>query len=360
MKHDLKLDWLSFSWVPRNLVLSGDLPDDCDVFSEFLKVFPELDSDNIRSCLYIMDKGHRFYNNFLMFGDSWGIRYDNNVLSNKGLNVEIHPAGLEFWFDLLNVPFGNTLELLGIIQSRGCKVSRIDLCYDDFECKFTPSWYNMKASAGCIVSGHRSYEYIGPCVGRGGTIYFPARTSRMRRKLLRIYDKYIESGKDPEKNCIRYELSLNHQVADDFVKKLILCGRISFADVFLGYMRVLDIRKYDDPSQSPVCNEWVNWVTSLEFSEELKVDRRPAKPQSIEDIKARFSAMFGPYVYHMKQLYGDSWVDMLEFWSRHMSDDQKWRIYLYRNYEKFSIWEDLSDSPFDNDPSGYQDDSPSS
>ena len=265
-KNKLQLDWLSFSWVPKNLVKNGYYFESSDVLDEFLNVFPELKHDYVTDQLYLMDSGKRFYDNFLVFGDSWGIRYDNNMLSNKGVNVEIHPSGLEFWFDLFDFKHDDLESLFSELIKRNCHISRIDLCFDDYNKTFSPSWYNKRAINNCIVSGAHSFEYIGPCTGdRGGTFYIPARTSQMRRKMLRIYDKGTESN--GEIDAIRYEFTLNHQVAHDTVVKMLLEKRFDFKGFISGFLSVKEFSDDVNKSRKPDCKEWFDWVNNLEFSE---------------------------------------------------------------------------------------------
>ena len=71
-------------------------------------------------------------------------------------------------------------------------------------------------------------------------------------------------------------------------------------------------------------------------------------PHTIEERKERFSAMFGPYVYELKVLYGNAWTSKLEEWRQRLSEKSKRNIYLYRHYKEFNLWKELDDDcPFD-------------
>lgn len=345
-KKNLSLDWLSFSWVPSVARRNGWVHESDDLYSEFMRVFPELDSDEIKQNMFLSDKGSRLYQNFLIFGDSWGIRYDDSVFSNKGVNVEIHPAGLRFWFELLNVEYGNIKELLKCIFSRGCKISRIDLCYDDYERVFSPSWYMKKATNGFLNTRLQTWSYIGDVCG-DGTFYMPSPTQKTRSKLLRIYDKNAES--DGEKNCIRYEFSLNHGYADRLCHDLVDLDQFSFVGLMKGYFTVLEYIKYGDKSRSPICKEWDLWLQKLEFCEEkiVKIKKYPAlKDSPIGEKLSRQRAMYGRMISKRFKLLGRErfMKELLEDVER-LTPSDHYDIQVYRHYDSFeSIWMDISDN----------------
>lgn len=221
---NFSLDWLSFTFK------RSDCP---DLLASFWEVFPEL--VHYKHEMFIV--GGRNFAHGLCLDDYLTIRYDDDANS-KGINVEIPSHGLENAFKLFQVK--TVKEMFELLEKRSCMPSRIDICFDDFTKSYKPSYYYKKFLNGCLVTKMRTVKMVHSGDGKGETFYLGDR----RKKMLRIYDKSVESG--GEIDAIRYELELHANSAKAFFVHVIDSkeSEISvFGDCLLD---VLDIRRKSD------------------------------------------------------------------------------------------------------------------
>lgn len=193
------LDWLSFTY---NDVSSVDL------LSDFWKLFPEFEQYKQD---FVLISG-KFYSHGLCLDDDFTILYDDDN-NGKGVNVQIPSHGLQHFFSLFGID--NVKEMFQLLVDRGCTPSRIDVCCDDYSKKYSPRYYLRKYDSGDMVTRMRMINfYVDPVTG-GETFAIGSR----RKKMVRVYDKNLESGGSID--AIRYEIEMHGNAAKAFFNHVI-------------------------------------------------------------------------------------------------------------------------------------------
>lgn len=259
---DLKLDWISFTWKNDH----SDIDNVVSSLENFLLVFPEFIED-ISNCY--LASGNGFYDSVYIFNDnvrfSFNVEEHENFKHDVGVNVSVPSHGLEWLFDRLGVD--NVRDLVRLLVFRNCKLSRIDLCFDDYGMKFSPLYYAKKFDERKIKSNFLYYNYIASTRERGHTIYFGKRSNG---KTLRIYDKDYES-----KGAIkayRYEFELHQEYAQGAQLYFLEHDSLKFFDYLLSYFKVIEL---DDSNRSrcSINKEWFDYFTNSVFCEEIKIPK---------------------------------------------------------------------------------------
>lgn len=220
------IDWLSFTYKDSSAA---------DLLSSFWSVFPELDA--YKSEMFIV--GGRNYAHGLCWADDVTIRFDDDN-SNKGVNVEIPSHGLQAFFDLFKRD-GKVLtvkEMFSLLLDRGCTPSRIDICFDDFTKAYKPVYYYKKFLSGSLVTRMRTVTMTHSGDGSGGTTFY---LGDRRKRMLRIYDKSIQSG--GEIDSIRYEVELHSTSALSFLHHIVSSPDSEVAAFGDYLLSIFDIRR---------------------------------------------------------------------------------------------------------------------
>ena len=142
---ELSLDWLSFTYIPDCIRLaSDDIEGDLDIVDLFIRDFPELRDIVLEHMVNVGGKMH--YNTCLKFNDDFLLLFndlnksvDDHALSHlarMGLNFIVPSHSLDLFFDLFDVNRSDVSGMIKILYSRSCQLSRIDLCYDDYDKKY--------------------------------------------------------------------------------------------------------------------------------------------------------------------------------------------------------------------------------
>lgn len=256
---ELSLDWLSFTYKCRDLDRMRDGVNEFDVFRQD---FPEF--DKVWDETVLLDHRSSFYDVILGFNDNIMFQY-NNENGNMGVNVSVPSHGLEWLFDVLGVDRSNPMcvyDLLDLLVSRGCQLSRIDLCFDDYAKKYRPKWYAHKWTNSEIKTKFRRINLTASTSELGYTFYLG---SRKTGKLLRIYDKDFESK--GEKDCVRYEFELHGDYAREMCAFLIENRSLDFPAYLRSYFIVLERgnskMQCNNRAHLPVDKEWDAWLESL-------------------------------------------------------------------------------------------------
>lgn len=289
----LQLDWLAFTFKPINEYLEPGFyyP------TQFLRYFPEL-TDVLRDCIDSTKIFRSNYSHVLSYNQGDLIIGFNSVeadssltdvqkVLNSGMNVQVPSHSLAFFFSLFDIDIEKDSavpEMLDILSSRFCTLSRIDLCFDDFEKTFTTDYYRKAWAENRIQSPYiNSIMCIGS-VSKGFTFY--AGSLKKRTKLLRIYDKFLQS-KDLENfvDSVRYEFELHGDQAKAIHK--MICSQyrdgIPFAQFFYSWIKVKDhCTPSGDLRDVPDSKEWIDWVEEHIFCEQLY----PIKVVPIDKIVA--------------------------------------------------------------------------
>lgn len=254
----LVLDWLGFTFKP-NPAITYVSP-----IQQFLNWFPEIDSS-----LFVVSNFGTHYNTTQLFCDiviAYNTYDENSTPSeldsywNMGVNVQVASHCLEFFCKLLEIDYHSEYalrDLIQLLQKRHCIFSRIDLCYDDYNKHFDAQYYITKSANHCIASPCRKITSIqdNSSSGEGSTIYFGSLTRR--KKLLRIYDKFAQSG--GEIDAVRYEFEYHSDACKNLVTVILAHeGKLPFLDMLLSVCRVVDSEsKIQDLSDRETDQEWI-------------------------------------------------------------------------------------------------------
>ena len=278
---NLKLDWLSFTFK-ADLALKDsdrfdiiDMPNDHhdpDITGPFMKhvcfpegyteftlfqeYFPEF--NDIWSDTVILSQRSSFYERVLCFNDNIRIQYDDEEYKGKGVNISVPSHGLEWLFNIFSIDVDSPSalpDLLVLLRSRGCQLSRIDLCFDDFDKTFRPKnylgwWFN-----GQIVTKFRKVNLTACMTEVGHTFYLG---SRQTGKMLRIYDKDVESKGTVD--CVRYEFELHNRYANEMADYIIQNGCVDFGGYLRSFFTVVEPGNDKKRSRHDPLPEWIAWL----------------------------------------------------------------------------------------------------
>ena len=308
-----KIDWLGFTFpLNENEVELTQIWDETQkryfYFSNalvlFFNAFPEF--DNIAYSMEIRRRVSH-YTDTVSFMDIDSenyidVFYDRNKI-NKGVNVQCPSSTLPYLLKLFNSD--SIWDVMQIIHNRGCKFSRIDICYDDFDKVYRPwHWYlnlhmdrngNFDPNVKSFVSCARTISPPVEGSDKSTTLYIGTRS----RKILRIYDKYLESkGKI---DSVRYEFELHNDHAERLYLTLLdHAGSINFWDYFVNFIDYVSYRNHNASNYKRAA--WFqSWLEKVNFSEKLVITKLPVVQD--QDIKIRvivedrYSELFFKYAY---------------------------------------------------------------
>lgn len=274
---ELSLDWLSFTYIPDVARLhSIDSESDLDIVDLFIRDFPELRDIVLEHMVNIGGKMH--YNTCLKFNDDFLLLYndlekavDDNAISHlarMGLNFIVPSHSLDLFFSIMGFEKNDLQEMICLLYSRSCQLSRIDLCYDDYDKKYRPMFYFDMWRSGRIRSNFENVQLIGTGKDAGNTLYLGS--MKKRNKLLRIYDKDIESK--GEKDCVRYEFELHAEKARDMAQYIIDNGTLDFISYLRSWFEVL-VEHCNTTNKSMVStlSEWIDYFSESVFCEKIVI-----------------------------------------------------------------------------------------
>lgn len=255
-----KLDWLGFTFKADMVNFVPDQPN-CTPFRQFLMMFPEFDER-----LFVLPEFRTCYTNTMLYCDivvsfnSFDGDMDHATVSRlweMGVNVQVPSHCLDMFCQMFDIDFNSEYafrDLVKLLQERHCKFSRIDVCYDDYDKLFKVDYYILKRANNLIATPCRAVTMISG--GEfGSTIYFGS--LKKRNKLLRIYDKWAESG--GEIDAVRYEFEYHAEMAQALVDKLFeFDGKLPFFEMLIAVCRVVDSSASYRLSQRRTDEEWNN------------------------------------------------------------------------------------------------------
>lgn len=281
----LKLDWLSFTYKPMDF-------ENCDPFIEFKKIF-RINDDELTEGFYrspysnvVSLKGIWIcYNNYDPLKFSHLNERQRNRLIAMGVHVSIPSSVLGYWFNrcgLDSYSDSALVDMVKFLKARNCKISRLDLCYDDFDKTYSVEYYRQKWVDDCLES---PYINSVSCVGsttKGLTMYFGS--LKKRDKVLRIYDKDKESN--GEIKSIRYEFELHGEGADMVANQLLVnSDLVRFSDFLYKWVKVKDflsVRNCFRIQDAKIDSDWFAWVLALNEDLTLK-SVKLSRPHPIDD-----------------------------------------------------------------------------
>lgn len=270
MEHNfLTLDWLAFTYHIENSFDQGNS------LEQFLHAFPFINRED-----FVPVKMRSHYSANILWCDIV-ISYNEltpDIESEKiphlvqmGVNVQIPSHCLCFWFNKCGVSTENpdhVALMFSYLKERNCKFSRVDLCFDDYRKVVTTGYYRKKWVDGCIQS---PFINSVTCMGsetKGYTMYFGS--LKKRTKLLRIYDKFLESK--GEKDCVRYEFELHAEQANG-IANLVLneySDGIPFAPFLLSWICVKDEISVHNCARIQDAKDDMDWIVALTLNLTLK------------------------------------------------------------------------------------------
>lgn len=291
---EFSLDWLAFTYRPEFE------SDSYSMVERFYHEFPEI-RQYISACSAQDRISIRPGNHYQISIDCCNyffISYDDNMQAyEKGVNVQIPSHGLHIWFELLGIesddPQKDLYDMLHLVYSRHCSLSRIDLCFDDFDKTFRPHDYLHWLDAGHVSHNFKARAFFVAASG-AETLYF----GKMRSdKFLRIYDKFLES--DGAVDSVRYEFEIHGRPAKE-LGKFLLEEKFDFGKYLLSWFKVLDplkLKDYSNFAKSDLLPEWEAWL-NLKFNEvptPIKVPHEPRKTDKERLIKWNKACKWATY-----------------------------------------------------------------
>lgn len=248
--NDLKLDWLAFTYDDDNV--------DGSKFHRFMSRFPELELVGGHNCKQVYSHYEKTY----YCGHDIFVYYDSeDSAQNKGCNCVIPAHSLEYACSLFGC--SNARELIAHILNKGCTISRLDFCFDDFTKTFYPLNYFNWWQNGQFKTKFRVAHFDHG--SDGGTTF--ALGNRAGLRYLRIYDKDIESK--GEIKAIRYEFEFHSYTAQSLAESFVNNSGFSFRDFILQMFSITENTGKKQKCRENLLYEWISWVNNLKFNEEI-------------------------------------------------------------------------------------------
>lgn len=236
MKMDFLIDWLEFTYLcPEDLA-------GCSVWDNFMDEFPEFEA--LLDEMVLLKKGRFGYTHVYAFTDEFTISYNPDEQM-MGVHVSFPAHGLYRIMKIFGLDdiseFADASALLQILKNRNCRISRIDLAYDDYSKTFTPHDYAKWKFEDRISTMSKVWGFVASENTKGGTFTLG---KRGKGRYLRIYDKEYESK--GVINSIRYEFELKDKWAALVQDKIINYEDFSIADLIEGMFIVTNEYEVSD------------------------------------------------------------------------------------------------------------------
>lgn len=305
------MDWLEFTYRPscKNL--------ECDLWSDFVEDFPEFES--YIEHLVMLERGFIGYSSVLAYGTDFKIMYHADR-PDMGVHVQFPSSGMHKLAEIFKLEgttdFVSVAPLFKKLKERECKISRLDLCYDDFDYRnhFTPHDFGYFAMTKRISTSTNKMQFISSTQTKGATFYLGARGGE---RYLRIYDKNYESKGVID--SVRYELQLKGAQANAIFNHVADGKQFCFADLLSNMFNVVNEYDLDDSDVSSsamrmrkknagILKEWDEFLDTIRKipilnASDIVVDR--VKRQSSLDKSLQwFKKYVVPSLYLLKEVYG--------------------------------------------------------
>lgn len=298
----MSLDWLSFSWDPYRFTVPGVI----DVMEAFFLTFPELHCDFIVEARV---KSH--YEKAFMLDAGMMIFYDTeDCNSPKGVNVSVPAHGLQTFFNKFGNPAPSVKDLFKELMNRGARMSRIDVCFDDFSKTYRPKDYIDWDINDCIKTRFRFSTFIKGT--NGGYTYELGK--RGSERFMRIYDKDKESigiSGEPLIDAVRYEFEIHNASARGFAQDIVDGKCCTMADLILSFFTVVDRKNNNitDRGQCPINEQWELWVKSQVSRIDGIKPSRDLPKKSFEKSYNHFCKQYTKSIGLFVKVLGREWVD---------------------------------------------------
>ena len=342
------MDWLEFTYKPSCREI------DCDLWSDFMMDFPEFQP--YIEHMVMLEKGKNWYTSVVAFGRDFMIMF-NSDRPEMGVHVQFPGSGMHRLCEVFGLEgtsdFVSVAPLFKKLKDRECKISRIDLCYDDFDYRehFTPHDFGLFAMQKRISTSTNKMEFITSTQTRGATFYLGARGGE---RYLRIYDKNYESKGAID--SVRYELQLRGAQACAIFNHINEGKQFSFADLLSSMFNVMNEYDLDDTGvtsaalrkrkqSAGVLEEWEQFLDTIRkipilSSSDIVVDR--VKRECSMDKSLQWISKYAlPTLYMLKEVHGSTLLQQLidEFEEDKLSKQQLALLNAYRkqNLRDFAL-----------------------
>lgn len=223
-KLTFKIDWLEFTYLcPESM-------ENLSVWDNFLDEFPEF-AERLDE-MVLLERGRNGYTHVFAFTDDFTISYNPDE-ERLGVHVTFPAHGLYFLPEIFGfLPLDDYIgarDLLKLLKDRHCRISRMDIAYDDFTKTFTPYDFLRWKSSDRISTKFKVWGYISSQAREGGTFTLG---KRGKDRFLRIYDKSYESNGAID--SIRYEFELRGDWAQSIQDHIICNHCFTVADLLDG------------------------------------------------------------------------------------------------------------------------------
>lgn len=344
MKFDFFVDWLEFTYlVPDGL--NGLSP-----WQNFLADFPEFADRMID--FVPREKGLFGYTDVLQYYDEMMIGY-NHDHPEFGVHVIFNGSGIYricefFGVDNLQEHIG-AKKIFEILKKRSCRITRIDIAYDDYTKTFKPSDFGLWKMQKRISTKCQRYEIIGSEDSRGDTFCLGRRGDSGNGRYLRIYDKEYESkGKI---DAIRYEFEMRRAWAQKITDLVLNDQHFSFADLLEDMFDI--VNEYDlsgdkniDKNRKSRAGQDEKWALFLETIRkiydsdvDLKIDNKK-KDNSFEKKREWLILQVMPSLFMFVAVYGLKHLeDIIDMQHGKLTDMQRKMLdkYLYEMKEDINF-----------------------
>lgn len=338
MKMDFVIDWLEFTYLcPENLA-------GCSVFENFLDEFPEFEA--LLEEMVLLERGRNGYTQVYAFTDEFTISYNPDE-ERLGVHVTFPAHGLYRIMQIFGLDdiseYADASALMFILKSRGCRISRMDLAYDDFTKTFTPHDFACWKMTGRISTQCKVCGFMMSEATKGGTFYLG---KRGKGRFLRIYDKEYESK--GVINSIRYEFELRQEWATLIQDKILADVDFSVADLIEGMFTVTNEYERSDnadynrvlKSRAGVDEKWQLFLDSIRTIRErhLEVKVCNVKQHNSFDKKEEWiKTQVLPTLFMFSEVVGmDKLLEMIESAGTVLKPLQRQMLkkYQYEYYER--------------------------
>lgn len=285
----MKVDWLSFTYnVPFG--------EDEVLFNLFLEEFPQF--KEYLNQMEIVTVHATPYEHTLAFDSFFRISYNDDYSAEfrrlQGVHVVVNGSGLAVFCKILGLSEKDGVvscyDICKTLADHHCKISRIDVCFDDFEKKYFPDELMHLYMDGYIKTKIKQWSYVASCSKDHGTFYLG---KRVAGRMIRIYDKaYQSKGKI---DAIRWEIEYRKASAAAFQKAIIEREIIGFGDLIRSIMEILVEPEHGcaNVDRAEIDEEWVKFWKDHEFCEEfdgIKLEKPETNYEKLTDWINRFIA----------------------------------------------------------------------
>lgn len=303
--NNIRLDWLEFTY--------GANSKDSNLFESFLADFPYIDSILESRCVesncdkgaYFLEHARNGYKNALILTDGCSVMWSYGS-PRMGVHVTIPSHGLSAMLPLLCCGLTSVCDCICYLLDNSCKITRLDVCFDDKDRRFLPYRFNDWMRNEQIRTRCRRWAYMESVSGATFTI-----GSRESGRFVRIYDKDGEQKAAEKTFGIRYEVELRANYAHALAKELTSDCSYTFGDLLSTIFTVVepfDIKQKDVSaarSHAAVLADWAEFLDSCLFKRLKSALAAPKRPdptfeqmvafvdRSISKAVSVFSETFG-------------------------------------------------------------------